>query len=222
MKRYFVLALVAIMVLTSSATSFAQGTGVLPPGAFNGLRSRNEFRDLEKQLRRDGIKLGAPSTTYGEFGVIVRFTTDSPQLPTVLAVLDKNYELRDLIMVRVPVVGTGDTLQMAGNIEMHSFLTGSTKVVGSENQGVQTTAFVGELILIGAVIIWQSTIWLFVEAFANGSMKHAIFWSVTTGTLFWMVDRYGNISAEPFWVFNTTMTFQHYVTIDSHGNRLYH
>ncbi|MBS3949877.1 MAG: hypothetical protein KGZ53_04360 [Peptococcaceae bacterium] len=210
------------MVLTSSAISFAQGTGVLPPSAYNSLRSRNEFRDLEKQLRRDGIKLGAPSTTYGEFGVIVRFTTDSPKLPTVLAVLDKNYELRDIIMVRVPVVGIIDTVQVAGKIEVHSLLSGTTKVVDPESQGFQTMTIVGELILIASVVIWQGFNWVLIQALSNGSLTYDLFWGVVIGTVYWSIDRYGNIGDQPIWVYSTAQTYLYGVTIEPNGNILYH
>lgn len=125
-------------------------------------------------------------------------------------------------MVRVPVVGIIDTVQVAGKIEVHSLLSGATQVVDPESQGFQTMTIVGELILIGGFVLWQGINWVLIQALSNGSLTYDLFWGVVICTVYWSVDRYGNIGDQPIWVYSTTQTYLYGVTIEPNGNILYH
>jgi len=81
---------------------------------------------------------------------------------------------------------------------------------------------VGELILIAAVVIWAGCNWIFVQALSNGSLTYDIFWGVVIATVYWSIDRYGNIGDQPIWIYSATQTYLYGVTIEQNGNILYH
>ncbi|MBS3873040.1 MAG: hypothetical protein KGZ92_09685 [Firmicutes bacterium] len=169
------------------------------------LMQNSTYLAIRESLSREGTMLIDPRVAHRGNVDIIAFSTNNPDLSTVLVVVDAARQVRDMVAVQRGGMQSGNEVSASSatdGITAVSLLTGVAKEVvtaSPELEGVH----VGSLVVMFGVVLWQTTQWMVLYQVGLHSWQAAMVLSIAWGTALAYIDHHGNICPNVVWKFHT-------------------